>query len=86
MSETYVCPYCREGVERDYAVQYIIRSCSECGEHGRFVHESVAAALEGLSSDDLPEGWADRPLDERLLVAVREGVLDIADTRLRRGE
>ncbi|MFC7095908.1 hypothetical protein [Halobaculum marinum] len=82
MPETYVCPYCRATVERDYRVQYVIRSCPECGDHGRSVHAEVAAALDDLSSDDLPDGWADRPLDERLLVAVREGLLEIAETRL----
>ncbi|WP_435066166.1 hypothetical protein [Halobaculum sp. EA56] len=84
MPETYVCPYCGGEVERDYRVQYVIRSCGECGEHGRFVHEEVAAALDELDpeGEDLPDGWGDLPLDERLLRAVREGLIDRAATDL----
>ncbi len=78
----YVCPYCGAEVERDYRVQYVIRSCSECGGHGRFVHRVVAEALDRVEGD-LPDDWDDLPLDERLLTAVREGLLDVRDTRLR---
>lgn len=86
MTETYVCPYCGGTIEREFGVQYLVRSCSECGEHGRFVHRAVAAALEEVSSDELPDGWAEEPLDERLLIAVREGILDVDDARIRGGE
>ncbi|MFC7136954.1 hypothetical protein [Halobaculum litoreum] len=82
MSETYVCPYCAAAIEREYRVQYLIRTCDECGDNGRFVHAEVAAALESVSAADLPEGWSDEPLDERLLAAVREGALDVEETKV----
>ncbi|PSQ06286.1 hypothetical protein BRC97_06740 [Halobacteriales archaeon QS_6_71_20] len=86
MTATYVCPYCGGEIERGFSVQYLVRSCSDCGEHGRFVHRAVAAALEEVSTADMPDGWAEEPLDERLLIAVREGVLDVGDARARDGE
>ncbi|SHH56049.1 hypothetical protein SAMN05443636_2852 [Halobaculum gomorrense] len=85
MSETYVCPYCEAAVDRDYRVQYVIRSCSECGGHGRFVHSTVTAALDSIPEEERPDGWAAQPLDERLLTAVREGLLNARDTQLRNG-
>ncbi|UIO98706.1 hypothetical protein Hbl1158_09100 [Halobaculum sp. CBA1158] len=62
-------------MERPFRVQYVIRSCLECDGHGRFVHGDVAAALDRIDESALPDGWEDDPLDERLLVAVREGLL-----------
>lgn len=83
MSETYVCPYCEAEVEREYRVQYVIRSCPECGGHGRFVHSEVATALASLPAEDHPDDWAEKPLDERLITAVKNGLLDSGETRLR---
>ena len=83
VSETYVCPYCETEVERAYRVQYVIRSCPECGGYGRFVHSEVATALESLPAAELPDDWAEKPLDERLLTAVENGLLDVGETRLR---
>ncbi|WP_277552898.1 hypothetical protein [Halobaculum limi] len=46
------------------------------------MHRVVAEALDRVEGD-LPDDWDDLPLDERLLTAVREGLLDVRDTRLR---
>jgi hypothetical protein len=82
VSETYICPYCESEVDRNYRVQYVIRSCPECGGHGRFVHTVVAAALDEIPDEDRPEGWEEKPLDERLIAAVKAGLLDVTDTRV----
>lgn len=77
-SETYVCPECTSTVEREYRVRYVIRTCEECGHNGRFLHESLLDVVHDIPEDDLPEDWADQPLDERLRHAIEEGLVDRA--------
>ncbi|MFB6251194.1 MAG: hypothetical protein ABEI27_05835 [Halobellus sp.] len=77
MTESYVCPTCERVEERSYRVRFIILTCPDCGENGRFIHTSFVDRLEEIPESEHPEGWADMTLDERLLYAVREGLLQI---------
>jgi RNase P subunit RPR2 len=77
-SETYVCPECTSTVERDYRVKYVIRTCEECGHNGRFLHESLLDVVYDIPEEERPDGWADKPLDERLRRALEEGLIDRA--------
>ena len=77
MPETYVCSNCEATVEREFAVKSLIRTCAECGEHGRFVHESLLESLAAIPDDDRPEEWDGMPLDERFMDAVKRGLIEI---------
>jgi hypothetical protein len=80
--ETYVCPVCRSTTDRSYRVTTIIRTCSSCGENGRFLHEELLALVDRVPVGERPEGWEEMPLDERLLHAVRAGHVDYDETEL----
>jgi len=82
MTDTYACSSCGATVEREYGVQYIVLTCPSCGEHGRLVHESLVATLEGLPEEDRPDDWEGMGLDDRLLHAVREGLIDREDVEI----
>lgn len=82
MSDTYVCSSCGGTVERDYGVQYIVLTCPHCGENGRFVHETLVGVLDDLPTEERPEDWEEMPLDERLLHALREGLIDWDDVQV----
>jgi RNase P subunit RPR2 len=82
VTETYVCPHCSTGTDRTYRVQFIIVTCEECGRNGRFVHDSLLSVLASVPEADRPDDWEQRPLDERLLYAVREGLVTYDDTRV----
>ena len=84
MSETYVCPECTAEVGRNYSVKYIIRTCRECGTNGRFINEALLEQLYALAdadmgNEELPDGWAEMPLDDRMEYALREGLIDYED-------
>jgi hypothetical protein len=82
MTETYVCPNCTEPTDRHYRVQFFSVTCPACDEHGRFVHESLLAVLDGIPADERPDNWDSLPLDERLLRAVRDGVVEYSETKV----
>ena len=77
MSETYRCAVCEAPVEREFAVRSVIRTCDECGEHGRFLHESLLESLESIPDDDRPEEWESMSLDERFMDAIKRGIIEI---------
>ncbi|WP_144902687.1 hypothetical protein [Halobellus captivus] len=80
MTESYVCPHCGRVEERPYRVRLIILTCADCGENGRFLHESIVARLEDVPEPRRPEDWSEMALDERLQYAVKEGLLDVSFT------
>lgn len=80
MTESYVCPHCGRVEERPYRVRLIILTCPDCGRNGRFLHESLVTRLEEVPESDRPDGWGEMPLDERLLYAMRESLLDVSIT------
>lgn len=75
MTETYVCSDCRATVTRPFEIRSIIRTCDDCGENGRFLHESLVESLESLPREELPENWESMPLDEQFKVALREDLI-----------
>ncbi|MFC6757728.1 MULTISPECIES: hypothetical protein [Haloarcula] len=75
MTETYVCSHCESTVTRPFQIRSIIRTCDECHENGRFLHESLVESLSSLPADELPEEWESMPLDERFETALREGLI-----------
>jgi hypothetical protein len=80
VTETYVCSHCRARDRRSYRVQFFLQTCPECAEHGRFLHASLLDVLDGIPEDDRPEEWGELDLDERLLYAVKNGLLDYSET------
>lgn len=77
VTETYVCPHCGTTQERSYRVRLIIVTCPECGENGRHVHASYVDLLDEVPEEDKPDEWSRMPLDERLLDAVKRGLVDL---------
>ncbi|MDQ2071697.1 hypothetical protein ACODNH_15595 [Haloarcula sp. NS06] len=77
MSETYVCARCQAGVERDFEVRSIIRTCSECGENERFLHRSLVESLSAIAAENRPDGWDQMTLDERFEAALKEGLITV---------
>ena len=80
MTESYICPHCGRIEERSYRVRLIILTCADCGENGRFLHESFVERLDDVPEENRPAEWSEMPLDERLQYAVREGLLDVRFT------
>lgn len=80
MTDTYLCPHCEHAEERSFRVRFIVRTCPDCGENGRFLNESLVFRLEEVPESERPEGWSEMPLDERLQYAVREEILDVSVT------
>jgi hypothetical protein len=81
VTETYVCPNCGATEERKYRVRLIILTCAECGENGRFLHQSLANLLATIPEPDRPDGWGTLPADQRLREAVKEGLVDVEDVK-----
>jgi len=75
VTETYVCSHCESTVTRPFQIRSIIRTCGECEENGRFLHESLVESLDSLPAEELPEGWESMPLDERFKTALQEGLI-----------
>jgi DNA-directed RNA polymerase subunit RPC12/RpoP len=77
VSETYVCARCEATVEREFAVKSLIRTCAECGEHGRFVHKSLLESLTAIPDEERPEEWDGMSLDDQFMDAVKRGLIEI---------
>jgi DNA-directed RNA polymerase subunit RPC12/RpoP len=77
VSETYVCARCQAAVERSFEVRSIIKTCDECGENGRFLHEALVQSLSEIAAENRPDGWDQMTLDERFEAALKEGVITI---------
>jgi len=77
VTETYVCSYCEATITRPFEIRSLIRTCGECDENGRFLHESLVASLGRLPREELPESWESMPLDERFERALREGLIQL---------
>ncbi|ELZ34426.1 hypothetical protein C474_01931 [Halogeometricum pallidum JCM 14848] len=58
-------------------MRLIIVTCPECGENGRHVHASYVDLLDEVPEEDKPDEWSRMPLDERLLDAVKRGLVDL---------
>jgi len=77
VTETYVCSQCEATVTRPFEIRSVIRTCDECGENGRFLHESLVESLASLPAEELPEEWESMPLDERFKMALKEGLIQL---------
>jgi hypothetical protein len=76
----YVCPQCGNTVERDFRVPSVVRTCETDG----FVHHvraDLLSAIEAVPASARPDDWAELPGRERLMIALREGVVDPSDLR-----
>lgn len=77
MTETYVCSHCEATVTRPFEIRSVIRTCTDCGENGRFLHESLVDSLSSLPAEELPAEWDQLPLDERFEEAIRRDLIKI---------
>lgn len=77
MTETYVCAHCEATVTRRFEIRSIIRTCNECDENGRFLHQSLVDSLASLPAEKLPEDWSQMPLDERFEQALKRDLIQI---------
>lgn len=77
MSETYRCASCGTGVDREYEVRSIIRTCDECQTNCRFLHTSLVDSLREIPDEDRPDEWDSMSLAERFEDAVKRGLIEI---------
>ncbi|WP_255149923.1 hypothetical protein [Halorarius halobius] len=77
----YVCPDCGNTVERDYRVPSIVRSCeNDCGwDH--YVRVDLFEKVEQVPESARPDDWNDLSESRKLLVAMREGLVDLSDVQ-----
>lgn len=78
---TYACPECRNAVDREFRVPSLVRSCENGCGFDHYVREGLLAKVAEVPEADRPDDWADRSATERLVVALREGVVSVPDLR-----
>lgn len=74
-SYTYVCPTCGATVDRPFHTASVMKSCDNGCEFDHHVREDLLAAVDRVPEADRPDDWAERPARDRLLFALREGVV-----------
>ena len=78
---TYRCPDCGNEVERDYRVPSIVRACeNDCG-FDHYVRTDLLEKVSQVPETARPDDWADLSESHKLLVAMREGLVDISDVQ-----
>lgn len=77
VTETYVCSNCEAPVSREFEIRSIIRTCDDCDQNGRFLHQSLVDSLASLPAEELPEDWEAMPLDKRFEEASRRDLIQI---------
>jgi hypothetical protein len=77
----YVCPDCGNTVQRGYRVPSIVRNCeNDCG-FDHYVRADLLAKVEQVPEDARPDDWAELSESHKLLVAMREGIVDLSDVQ-----
>ncbi|PSP97740.1 hypothetical protein BRC94_09730 [Halobacteriales archaeon QS_5_70_17] len=74
-SYTYVCPACGATVDRPFHTASVMRTCDRGCEFDHHVREDLLAAVGDVPEADRPDDWDERSVRDRLLVALREGVV-----------
>ena len=77
----YVCPSCGARIVRPFRTPSVARTCDECGSFGYHLRADLLEQVESVPEDARPDDWADRDVEERLLVAMREGIVTPNDVR-----
>ena len=78
-SATYVCPTCGATIERPFRTASVIRTCENGCPFDHHFREDLLAAIERVPESARPDDWSERPVKERLLVAMREGIVSRDD-------
>ena len=77
----YVCPTCGARVERPFRTPSVVRTCDNGCPFGHFLRADLLERVEEVPEEARPDDWAERDVEERLLVAMREGVVAPSDLR-----
>jgi hypothetical protein len=78
---TYRCPDCGNEVERGFRVPSIVRSCeNDCG-FDHYVRVDLLEKVAQVPEDARPDDWGDLSESRKLLVAMREGLVDLSDVQ-----
>lgn len=76
---TYVCSGCRNDEDREYRVTHFIKFCENGCGFVKHIRKALVKKTSTVPDDARPESWASMDLDERLMVAMRAGVITRAD-------
>ncbi|MFC5969943.1 hypothetical protein ACFPYI_01230 [Halomarina salina] len=77
----YVCPTCGARIERPFRVPSVARTCDNGCPFGHFLRTGLLERVEEVPEEARPDDWAERDAEERLHVAVREGIVTPTDLR-----
>ncbi|MFD1512382.1 hypothetical protein [Halomarina rubra] len=78
---TYVCPTCGARITRSFRAPSVMRSCENGCSFGHFLRADVLERVDSVPVAARPDDWAELEVEERLLVAMREGVVSLPDLR-----
>ena len=81
MTETDVCPECGATVDREFRVPTVVRTCDEGCGFVHFLREGLSELVAQVPEEHRPDDWSDLSSDERVRIAIREGVVTLADLR-----
>ena len=78
-SYEYVCPECGNTVDREFRVPSVVRSCeNDCG-FDHYIRTDVLEKVEAVPETDRPDDWDDLDNEEKVYVALKEGVISLPD-------
>lgn len=80
-SYDYVCPECGNVVERSYRVPSIVRTCERGCGFDHYVRAELAEEVARIPEDARPDDWDELSASRKLLIALREGFLDLSDVQ-----
>ena len=80
-SHEYVCPTCGDVVERPFRAPSVVRRCDNGCEFGPFLRVDVLDRVDQVPESARPDDWQEMEVEQRLLVAMREGVVSLPNLR-----
>jgi len=77
----YVCPTCGATVDRPFRAPSVVRQCDNGCSFGHFLRADILERVEAVPEDARPDDWEEMEVENRLLVAMREGIVSLPDLR-----
>jgi hypothetical protein len=77
----YVCPTCGAVVERPFRAPSVVRQCDNGCSFGHFLRADILARVEEVPEEVRPDDWDEMEVENRLLLAMREGIVSLPDLR-----
>lgn len=78
-SYDYICLKCGNTTTRPFRVPSIVRSCeNDCG-FDHYLRTDLLEKVKSVPTDDRPDDWEELDTEQKVYVALREGVLSVPD-------